>query len=102
MTSLISKYVIKQFVLIGAIAYVGGYIQYKIKDKPFKGIDRFGEVVMVIHPWSSSYFCPDYCSIDHVHYAHNIEFICNNDTICNHYIYRNFKKDKIWQSKIKE
>ena len=102
MTSLISKYVIKQFVIIGVIAYVGGYIQYKIKDKPFKGIDRFGEVVMVIHPWGNSYFCPDYCGSNHVHYSHDIKFICNNDTVCNHYVYRNFKKDKKWQSKIKE
>ena len=50
----------------------------------------------------AAYFCPNYCSADHVHYAHNIEFICDNDTICSHYIYRNFKKDTIWQSKIKE
>ena len=101
MIFLISKYVIKQFLLIGVMAYVAGYIQHKIKDRPFEAVNRFGQMVMVIHPWSSSYFCPDYCSIDHVHYAHNIKFICNNDTICSHYIYKNFKKDKIWQ-KVKE
>ena len=102
MTSHILKYVIKQFVILGVLAYVAGYVQYKVKDKPFKGNNRLGEVVSVIHPWSSSYFCPDYCSADHVHYAHNIEFICDSDTICNHYVYWNFKKDNTWQSKIKE
>jgi hypothetical protein len=94
MISLISKYVSKEFVIIGIIAYVAGYFQHKIKGKALKGYDRFGEVVTVVQPWRSTYFCPDYCTSDHEHYAHNIEYLCDNDTICNHYIYRNFKKDK--------
>ncbi len=93
----ILKYVIKEFVIIGIIAYVAGYIQYKVKDKTTKGLNRSGKMVSIVHPWSSSYFCPDYCSTDHMHYAHNIEYLCDNDTICNHYIYSNFKKDDIWQ-----
>ena len=101
MTFLISKYVIKEYILIGAIAYVIGCIQYKIKDKTIMGTDRSGKIIRIIRPWSNSYFCPSYCSANHVHYAHNIKFICDNDTICSHYIYKNFKKDKVWQ-KVKE
>ena len=102
MTSLISKYVIKEYIIIGVLAYVAGYVFHSYKETPFEAVNRFGEVVYVIHPKGNTYFCPLYCATDHIHSAHNTEYICNRDTICSHYIYKNFKKDKTWQSKVKE
>jgi len=102
MTFLILKYVTKEFVVIGIIAYIVGYVQHKIKDKAIEGYNRFGERVNILQPWRNAYFCPDYCNTNHVHYAHDIEYLCNSDTVCSHYVYRNIKKDKKWQSKIKE
>ena len=102
MISHILKYVSKESLILIIIAYVSGYFYNSWKDTPFKAVNRFGEVVRVIHPKHNTYFCPLYCATDHIHSAHDNEFICNIDTICSHYVYKNLKKDKTWQSKIKE
>jgi len=93
---------VNKTLILVIIAYVSGYIYNSRQDTPFEAIDRFGNVVWVIHPKHNTYFCPLYCAIDHIHSGHNNEFICNRDTICSHYFYKNLKKDKTWQSKIKE